>query len=389
MSYKVCSDGRSTVSQVVSVGGCETSNIIMAIEDAVSPFTVTGFAKPKAHVINMSLGGGGGPDEPTAIASDNAVKLGTTVVAAAGNSGPDEATLGAPAAGSRVIAVAADTDPGSRANWSVDVLAPTSFSQSTLGAVTPANNMSSQSAYPHIKLYPMAGTPPPPDNSMAQYYTLIDNPLVSWPATVRGRIALINNSGAVSATFFDICNQAVAAGAVGVLLNSTVTTPTAVRCSVPSANILAADAATLMSAMVATGTPTNGTLSRFPIRMNPDFSFPFVGETAIFSSRGPVQGFGQVKPDISAPGVNILAAMPPASLLGALAQGNYGAISGTSMATPHVAGAATLVKQAHLGWNPDMIRTALINTATNMRDITQSPKAEVSTPSLLTIRAVA
>jgi hypothetical protein len=127
MSYKVCSDIQSTVSQVQPIGGCDTSNIIMAIEDSVSPFTVTGFGKPKAHVINMSLGGGGGPEEPTAIASDNAVKLGTTVVAAAGNSGPGESTLGAPAAGRRVIAVAANTDPASHLNWSIDALNASAF----------------------------------------------------------------------------------------------------------------------------------------------------------------------------------------------------------------------------------------------------------------------
>ena len=66
--------------------------------------------------------------------------------------------------------------------------------------------------------------------------------------------------------------------------------------------------------------------------------------------------------------------MPPASLLGVL-RGNYGAISGTSMACPHTAGAAALVKQAHPDWSPDTIRTALINTATNMRDEAKAPKA--------------
>ena len=104
MSYKVCSDIGSTLYSAAGVavpfiGGCDTSNIVMAIEDATKSFTVTGFAKPKADVINMSLGGGGGPDEPTAVASDNAVLDGVTVVAAAGNSGPGEATLGSPAAG--------------------------------------------------------------------------------------------------------------------------------------------------------------------------------------------------------------------------------------------------------------------------------------------------
>jgi subtilisin family serine protease len=376
MSYKVCSDVESTVSSVATpIGGCDTSNIIMAIEDSVSPRTVTGFAKPVAHVINMSLGGGGGPEEPTAVASDNATLTGCTVVAAAGNSGPSEATLGAPAAGSRVIAVAANTDPGSHLSWSVDVLAPSAVAPSQTGAVAPANTLQTQPGYARLKIYAQAGTPLPPNDSMAQYYALVDDPLVVWPASVSGRIALIKNAGLASATFFDTCQQAVNAGAVGMLLVSDVDNPTAVKCSIPAANIMPADGDVLIKAMAPAGTPANGALSQFPIRMNPDFRLPFVGETANFSSRGPVQGYGQVKPDVSAPGANILAAMPPASVLGVLSQGNYGAISGTSMACPHTTGAVALVKQAHPDWTPDTIRTALINTATNMRDGAKTPKA--------------
>src|ERR1041385_571924 len=61
MSYKVCSDIESTISQVQPIGGCDSSNIIMALEDAVSPFTLNNplLPKPIAGVINMSLGGGG------------------------------------------------------------------------------------------------------------------------------------------------------------------------------------------------------------------------------------------------------------------------------------------------------------------------------------------
>src|SRR6185436_14219727 len=144
MSYKVCSDIESRVSQVQPVGGCDSSNIIMALEDSVSPFTLNNalLPKPVAHVINMSLGGGGGPDNPTAIAASNAALAGAVVVAASGNSGPGEGTTGSPAAGTHVLSVGATTHPGSAGGvWSTELLQAGAVSPSTVGAVSPANNL--------------------------------------------------------------------------------------------------------------------------------------------------------------------------------------------------------------------------------------------------------
>ena len=73
---------------------------------------------------------------------------------------------------------------------------------------------------------------------------------------------------------------------------------------------------------------------------------------AAFSSRGPAGLF--VKPDITAPGVQILAAMTPTPedpVNGPPGQ-YYQAIAGTSMASPHIAGAAILLKALHPGWGP-------------------------------------
>ncbi|HYO92590.1 MAG TPA: S8 family serine peptidase, partial [Pyrinomonadaceae bacterium] len=106
MGYKVC----------LGVGSCVSTSTIMAIEDAVSPQTLTLQPKPVAHVINLSLGGAGSPDDATAVAASNAALLGTTVVASAGNDGPGENTVGSPAAGRHVIAVGANNDPASGSN---------------------------------------------------------------------------------------------------------------------------------------------------------------------------------------------------------------------------------------------------------------------------------
>ncbi|HVS31359.1 MAG TPA: S8 family serine peptidase [Thermoanaerobaculia bacterium] len=375
LSYKVCSDVISTVSQVRPMGGCFSSAIIAALEDSVSPTTQNGFPKPVADVINMSLGGSGTPDSITAIASDNASRAGAVVVAAGGNSGPGEGTVGAPCVGRHVVCVANSIDPS--AAWSTDVLDATSIDRSTTGAVTPASSFPyAEGQRRDITMFPMAGTTPPPGDGMAQYYVFVSGGelLANWPTSARGRIAIVQNS--LPATFGQIANNGFLAGAVAVIFRSATANPTAVKAALPAANMPPADFDYLKTLINGTPNPPNGALSTYPIRINAFFANTSLNNS---SSRGPVAGYGQVKPDVTAPGTNILAAVPPASLLGALSQGRYGSVSGTSMASPHVAGAAALLRQAHPGWNVDMIRTALQSTATNLRDGRQTIKADSTT----------
>lgn len=380
MSYKVCSDIKSTVSQVQPIGGCDSSNIIMAIEDAVSPFTLNNplLPKPVAGVINMSLGGGGGPDNPDAVASSNAALMGTVVVAASGNSGPGEGTTGSPASGTHVISVGATTHPGSAGSvWSSDLLQATAVPSTRLGAVTPANQFPTAANNTRLKLFAMSGSTSIPAAGLAQHYVMVNNPTGPWPASVSGRIALVK-AVTVAATNFDIIAQAQNAGAIAVIKSDSRGAVNGVKTLIPAATVSPADFKILSDALSSTDdnnvAPANGAISELPVRMNATFSDTFMGDMAGFSSRGPVQGLGQVKPDISAPGVQVYAACPPGSLLGALAAAanpltpNYIRIDGTSMATPHTAGAVALIKQAHPDWSPDVVRTALINTATNMRN---------------------
>ncbi|NLF13575.1 MAG: S8 family serine peptidase [Anaerolineaceae bacterium] len=90
---------------------------------------------------------------------------------------------------------------------------------------------------------------------------------------------------------------------------------------------------------------------------------------ASFSSRGgPRQPLGISKPDISAPGVNILAAQTPYLAFPILGGGGspgqyFQAIGGTSMSSPHIAGAGALLKHLHPDWTPGQIKSALMMTA--------------------------
>ena len=376
MAYKVCYGIGSALANLgvpaPFIGGCNGSAIIMGMEDAVSPRTITGYAKPVANIINLSLGGAGGPDSSTALAADNAVLAGAIVVASAGNSGPGEGTVGSPAAGRRVIAVGANNDPGVLDN-SIDVL---EANRSGIKPGTPRmpavfapdSNATRPIQQPVIQNYVFSGLADTPDQV---------------PLTVAGRICLAERGSTATVEdqgtglFANKATNCAAKGGIALVVYNNVPGPIGAvlaPSTIPVFTISREDGLILRNDL---GFDATG-VSRFPIRINPASQGTFRPEMAGFSSRGPVQGFGQVKPDVTAPGVAILAATTPVGVpLGSMADpSRYTSAQGTSFSGPIVTGVVALVKQAHPNWNADMVRTALINTATNLRDGNGNPKPD-------------
>jgi subtilisin family serine protease len=90
------------------------------------------------------------------------------------------------------------------------------------------------------------------------------------------------------------------------------------------------------------------------------------GQMAPFSGRGPRVGKYTIKPEVVAPGVQITAARAAGTTLGVPFDASYSTASGTSMATPHVAGAAAILAQQHPDWTPEQLKAGLVATAVDV-----------------------
>ncbi|MET9258378.1 S8 family serine peptidase [Amycolatopsis sp. NPDC004079] len=88
-----------------------------------------------------------------------------------------------------------------------------------------------------------------------------------------------------------------------------------------------------------------------------------------FSDRGPRVGDGAVKPEIGAPGSDIVAARAKGTALGDPVDEHYTRLSGTSMATPHTAGAAAILAQEHPDWTGEQLKSGLVGTAKDLPGI--------------------
>lgn len=326
-------------------GRCATDASVAAVNQAIADGLV--------NVINYSISGGTSPySDPVSLAFLNATNAGITVVASAGNSGPGAGTLSHHEPW--VVTVGAATHNRWFAN-TVSITGP---------GVPPANV---------VDIGALQGTGP-------VLQTDINAPLIDAAAvdatntegcsafptgSFNGAVALIARGGCTFSTKVD---NADAAGAVAVIVRM-VTPGFPLRMGglegtqIPSVAIGMEDGLAMVDFADSNPGATvmiEASVSRLLNRQG--------DVLASFSSRGPNTAFDTLKPDVIAPGSEILAAVATPGAVGGTptpGETEIGLLSGTSMASPHVAGSAVLLKSLHPNWSPVEIKSALMSTAKN------------------------
>lgn len=292
-------------------GSGNTEQVLAAIDAAI---------QDKVDVLNLSLGNNmNGPDLPISIALNRAVEMGIVAVTSNGNSGPNIWTVGSPGTSEKAISVGASTPP-----------------MKTPYIVYGLGNEKRESL-----LIPVQG---------AKQWDLNRTVKLHWGGLgrkselrgVRGEVALIERG---KLTFSEKIKNAKKAGAIAVIIYNNVQGPfrggVNEAVDIPAATITKEDGEALRK-----GLAKRENKATFVFKDERD-------QLADFSSRGPVTVNWKIKPDVVAPGVDILSTVPS----------GYLSIAGTSMAAPHVAGACALLLQAHPNWTPDQVKSAIMSTA--------------------------
>lgn len=325
--YKACYEGPNPA--VTTDDICALSDLVGAIDAAVAD---------GVDVINYSIGGGAatGVVEPDDLAFLSAAAAGVFVSVSAGNAGPDPIT--ADHASPWYTTVAASTIP----TWEGTVRFP-GFEKAGASVSVPfGSQINGPSVY--------AGDAAAGEGAELCLPGTLDPAVVKDHIVVcdRGQNARVEKSETVKA-----------AGGIGMIL---VNVPGGADSldndfhAVPTVHLAAANRAAVLE-YVRSGDDMPVTL----IGENTTGVVTPVPQIAGFSSRGPMKAAGSdiIKPDVAAPGVAILAATNNAGK----AEPTFGILSGTSMASPHVAGLGALYLGEHPNATPAEIKSSLMTTA--------------------------
>jgi subtilisin family serine protease len=329
---------------------CNTSDLANAIDAAVAD---------GVDIINYSIGSSlmslTAPDDLALMA---AAKAGVVTVAAAGNEGPNLGTIGSPAGGPWVIAAAASSRAGRSSIEAMEITSPASIAGKY---VVKEANFTPQL----LDVGPLDGDLVLADDNDQ---TLDDGgagttsdacqPLVN-DTDVFGNIAFIQRGGCS----FDIkVANAEDAGAAAVLVYNIAGDPIVMNGTPDSANIPAQMIGQADGNLILAEFDAGNTVAALFDKSLFITESESGNRMAVFSARGPGPASDILKPDVTAPGVNILAGFTP-DAANATPGENFAYLSGTSMSTPHVAGVAALLRQAHPQWSAAAIKSALMTTA--------------------------
>jgi subtilisin family serine protease len=331
-----------SVYKVCGPVGCYSSDSAAAVQQAI---------RDGVRVINFSIGGGTSPfAEPAELAFLDAYAAGVFVAVSAGNDGPAASTA------------------GHLSPWVTTVAASTQR-RAFEATATVSGSDGASAAFAGASITNGVGPAPLVLSSAAPY----SDRFCARPAaagTLTGRIVACERGGFLGGRSIgrvEKGNNVARGGAVGMILfNPTLADTETDNHFLPTVHL--ADGGPLLAFVAA----HPGLTARFTPGARVDGRADVM---AAFSSRGPAGPF--LKPDIAAPGVQILAGHTPRpdDVSGGPAGQLYQAIAGTSMAAPHIAGAAVLEFALHPTWTPGQVKSALMTTAT-----TSVVKENLTTP---------
>lgn len=323
-------------------GSGSTSGIMAAIEKSV---------EEDMDIINLSLGGGSNSETaPDSIAINNAVLAGVTAVVATGNSGPNRSTIGNPSTATLAIAVGNSTVPSDKIEATMAVKAgdfEDQYNVNLMGWTFASDPGDTLSGTFDVVAVPGLG-------AVTDYEGL----------DVEGKIALVSRG---EIAFVDKIAAAKTAGALGIIIHNNVD-------GAGAANILLGDSFNFIPTYdipTAKGNEFRDAIAATDNKLG-QVTFSNYKKSTLAgddindsSSRGPSTPNFDIKPDVSAPGTNIMSSVPAygKDYPDADYSKSYDRFTGTSMATPHVAGIAALLLSKNLNLKPSDIKVALSNTA--------------------------